>query len=56
MLKAYENMPSAKVDLKRFESDANEFMAGILKYFEKHALGSKQERKKAMKEVMSEEF
>jgi len=38
--------------MKRFESEANELMLKILKYFEKNALGDKLEKKKIMKEAM----
>ena len=35
---------------------SNDLIAGMLKYFEKNALGNKADRKKAMKDTMLEEF
>lgn len=48
-LKNYESKAPMEVDLKRFESEANEIAVKLLKIFEKNAMGDKAEKKKAMK-------
>jgi hypothetical protein len=45
-------MKAPDVDLKAFEKESHEYMAKILKYFEKNAYGDKIEKKKVMKESM----
>jgi hypothetical protein len=45
-------MKAPDVDLKAFEKESQDYMAKILKYFEKNAYGDKIEKKKVMKEIM----
>ena len=48
-LQHYEKKPPMKVDLKKYETEANEIVVKLLKTFEKNAMGDKIEKKKAMK-------
>jgi hypothetical protein len=38
-----------EIDLKKFESEINDLMVKILKYYDKNAMGEKIEKKKLMK-------
>lgn len=41
MLKVYESKKVMEVDLKKFESESNDLLVKILKFFDKNALGRK---------------
>jgi hypothetical protein len=55
-LQQYEAKPPMEVDLKKYETEANEIVVKLLKIFEKNAMGDKIEKKKAMKEIMIGEY
>lgn len=48
-MKVYESKKVMEVDLKKFESESNDLLVKILKFFDKNALGEKTEKKKMMK-------
>jgi hypothetical protein len=41
VLKKYELTKPVEIDLKKFESEVNDLIVKILKYYEKNALGDK---------------